>query len=63
MYLNGQRIASGGRMSEPVTRNCHYPQLITLPAALLQERGNLLDLQVQGHALPRVASRQRAGGL
>ncbi len=63
VYLNGQRIASGGRMSEPVTRNCHYPQLITLPAALLQERGNLLDLQVQGHALPRVASRQRAGGL
>ena len=63
VYLNGQRIASGGRMSEPVTRNCHYPQLITLPAALLQERGNALDLQVQGHALPRVASRQRAGGL
>ena len=63
VYLNGHRIFSGGRMSEPVTRNCHYPHLITLPAALLQERGNLLDLQVQGHALPRVASRQRAGGL
>ena len=63
VYLNGHRIFSGGRMSEPVTRNCHYPQLITLPAALLQERGNLLDLQVQGHALSRVASRQRAGGL
>jgi signal transduction histidine kinase len=63
VYLNGHRIFSGGRMSEPVTRNCHYPQFITLPAALLQERGNLLDLQVQGHALPRVASRQRAGGL
>jgi len=63
VYLNGHRIFSGGRMSEPVTRNCHYPQLVTLPAALLQERGNLLDLQVQGHALARVASRQRAGGL
>ena len=63
VYLNGQRIFSGGRMGEPVTRNCHYPQLITLPAALLQEHGNLLDLQVQGHALQRVASRQRAGGL
>ena len=63
IYLNGQRIFSGGRMGEPVTRNCHYPQLVTLPGALLQERGNTLDLQVQGHALQRVASRQRAGGL
>lgn len=63
VYLNGQRIFSGGRMSEPVTRNCHIPQLITLPAALLRERGNVLDLEVQGHALQRVASRLRAGGL
>ena len=63
VYLNGQRIASGGRMREPVTRNCHYPQLVTLPAALLLERGNVLDLQVQGHALERMSSRQRAGGL
>ena len=63
VYLNGHRIASGGRMREPVARNCHYPQLVTLPAALLQDRNNVLDLQVQGHALQRVASRQRAGGL
>ncbi len=63
VYLNGNHLFSGGRMSEPVTRNCHYPQLITLPAALLQDRGNLLDVQLQGHALQRVASRQRAGGL
>ncbi|MES3014096.1 MAG: ATP-binding protein [Pseudomonadota bacterium] len=63
VYLNGERIFSGGRMGEPVTRNCHYPQLISLPAALLQARGNTLDVHLQGHALPRVASRQRAGGL
>ncbi len=63
VYLNGERLFSGGRMSEPVTRNCRYPQLIPLPTALLKERGNKLDLQVQGHALPRVASRQRAGGI
>jgi signal transduction histidine kinase len=63
VYLNGERVFAGGRMSEPVTRNCYYPQLVTLPAALLQDRGNLIDLQVQGHSLPRVASRQRAGGL
>jgi len=61
--LNGRRIFVGGRMGEPVTRNCHYPQLISLPVALLQAHGNVLDLQVQGHALERVASRQRAGGL
>ena len=63
IYLNGQRIFSGGRMSEPVTRNCHYPQLVTLPGALLLEHGNLIELQVQGHSLQRVASRQRAGGM
>ena len=61
--LNGHRIFSGGRMTEPVTRSCHYPQLVTLPAALLKDQGNVLDLRVQGHALQRVASRQRAGGL
>ena len=63
VYLNGHRIFSGGRMSEPVTRNCHYPQLITLPAALLQERGNTIDVRVQGHALQRVAARNQAAGL
>ncbi|HEY9067814.1 MAG TPA: ATP-binding protein, partial [Burkholderiaceae bacterium] len=51
------------RMTEPVTRNCHYAQLVTLPPALLQDRGNTLDLQVRGHALQRVASRQQAAGL
>ncbi|MEO8059440.1 MAG: ATP-binding protein, partial [Burkholderiales bacterium] len=61
--LNGHRIFSGGRMAGPVTRNCLYPQLVTLPAALLRERSNVLDLQVAGHALQRVSSRQRAAGL
>lgn len=63
VYLNGQRVFSGGKMTEPVTHNCHYPQLITLPAGLLHDRDNVLDLKVRGHALQRVASRQRAGGL
>ncbi len=63
VQLNGARIFSGGRMAEPVARNCHHPQLVTLPAALLREHGNVLDLQVYGHAVERVASRQRAGGL
>lgn len=61
--LNGFIIYSGGRMSEPVTRNCFYPQLINLPAALLRAEGNTLDIKVQGYPLQKVSSRQRAGGL
>jgi len=62
VFLNGQLIFSGGRMNEPVTRNCYYPQLVTLPGGLLSA-GNVLDLRVHGHMLPRVAARQRAAGL
>jgi len=63
VYLNGFIIYSGGRMSEPVTRNCFYPQLATLPSGLLRAEGNTLDIKVQGFALQKVASRQRSGGL
>ncbi len=63
VYLNGQLVHSGGRMSEPVTRNCDHPQLVSLPAALIAPGLNALDLKVVGHALPRVASSHRAGGL
>ncbi len=61
--LNGRRIHSGGRMTEPVARNCHRPQLVTLPASLLQPTGNVLDLWVQGLSMQRVVARQRAAGL
>ncbi len=61
--LNGRRIHSGGRMTEPVARNCHRPQLVTLPASLLQPTGNVLDLRVQGLSQQRVVARQRAAGL
>ena len=63
VVLNGRLIFSGGRMDEPVTRNCHYPQLVTLPSGLLLSTGNVLDLRVHGHAAQRVAARQRAAGL
>ncbi len=63
VHLNGHRIFSGGRMNPPVTRNCHYAQLVTLPTALLKDSGNVLDLKVHGSALQRVAARQRAAGL
>ncbi len=63
VHLNGHHIYNGGRMDEPVTRNCYQPQLVPLPAALLLPQGNLLDLKVRGHALEHVSSRQRAAGL
>ena len=61
--LNGRLIHDGGRFAEPVTRNCHRPQLVPVPAALLQAGPNTLDLRLMGYALNEVSSRQRAGGL
>jgi two-component system sensor histidine kinase UhpB len=63
VFLNGRLVHRGGHMQEPLTRHCHYPQLVPLPGALLLSQGNVLDLKVRGHALHRVAARQRAAGL
>jgi two-component system, NarL family, sensor histidine kinase UhpB len=63
IYLNGMLIHSNGPMVEPVTRNCFYPQLITVSASELKREGNVLDIKLQGYALERVSLRQRSGGL
>jgi two-component system, NarL family, sensor histidine kinase UhpB len=62
VHLNGSRLYSGGRMTEPVTRNCYYPQLVSVPATLLRSI-NVLDIKIVGMPLHRVSARQRAGGL
>ena len=61
--LNGHLVHDGGRFSEPVTRNCHRPQLLPVPAALLHAGLNTVDLRVMGYAAREVSSRQRAGGV
>lgn len=63
VLLNGQEIASGGRMIAPLTHNCNHPQLVTLPGALLRADASTLDIQVAGRPLREVGSRQRAGAL
>jgi signal transduction histidine kinase len=61
--LNGVLVFSGGRMEEPLARNCNRPQLVALPPSVLHTDENVLDIRVQGHALGRVAARGEAGGL
>ena len=63
VQLNGQRLHAVGRMSDPIGFGCERPLLVLLPAALLEDRANTLDLRLAGYALEQVASRQRAAGL
>lgn len=63
VQLNGQRLHAAGRTTDPIRVDCERPLLVPLPAALLEARGNALDLRLAGHSLDQVASRQRAAGL
>jgi signal transduction histidine kinase len=63
VHLNGQLVHRDGHAVDDMSRNCHHPQLVTLPNALLRPGANVLDLKVTGRPLERVASRHRAAGL
>ncbi|MBB1161963.1 sensor histidine kinase [Aquariibacter albus] len=63
IWLNGTLLHQGGDLQEPYTMLCYRAQLVSLPPALLRERGNRLDIAVAGYALGEVTARQRAGGL
>jgi signal transduction histidine kinase len=45
-YLNGKKIGSGGRLTEPIARNWNRPLLFTLPPNLLKTSHNTLMLRV-----------------
>ena len=61
--LNGQTVHGDSAPPQPLAPDCEQPLLVALPAALLEDRANTLDLRLAGFALPQVASRQRAAGL
>jgi signal transduction histidine kinase len=63
VFLNGHLVQRDGKPGDPTSRNCQSPQLVTLPAALIERQGNTIDLKVVGRPLEQVASHLRAGGL
>lgn len=63
VWLNGVLIGGSGRMTEPISRNCYYPQLFRIPRNVLNAQDNHLDIRVVGLPLSQVSARQRAGGL
>jgi len=63
VLVNGELVGAGGRMVPPVTRNCYYPHLFSLPRSLLKPQDNELRIRVAGFAANEVSARQRAAGL
>lgn len=63
LQLNGQVLATPFGSGEPRSRACHEPVLVPLPAALLRQGDNIIDVKLRGSPLQRVALRGRAAAL
>ena len=63
VWVNGERVGSGGSMVEPLTHTCYFSHLFRVQRSFLRPTGNRLELRVVGYPQDMVASRQRAGGL
>jgi sodium transport system ATP-binding protein len=63
VVLNGQALRVAAGQAALSTHDCNHPQLVSLPAALVRARDNMLDIKVTGHTLQESGSRLRAGGL
>lgn len=50
VFLNGEKIGSGGRFDEPVARYWNRPLLFIIPPGLLREGDNALYVRLRGHA-------------
>lgn len=48
-FVNGVRVLSGGKMVSPVTRNWNYPFFVDIPAPLLRQGANQLDVRVYAY--------------
>ncbi|MEJ8849564.1 sensor histidine kinase [Variovorax rhizosphaerae] len=46
IFVNGQRVLSGGRLTDPVTRNWNTPFFVEVPTALLRPGANVLDIRL-----------------
>jgi len=46
LFLNGQRLGSGGSMTPSVARNWHRPLIFTIPQVMLQTENNTLAIHV-----------------
>lgn len=48
-FVNGVRVLSGGKMTSPVTRNWNYPFYVEIPAPLLRNGQNQLDIRIHAY--------------